>query len=222
VKITPAIGPIVAAVLLAACSSAETDWKKAQADNTPAAYQNFLQQHPTGSHTQEAQTRLQALQDEQAWSDAQQANTLDGYQQYLQKVPNGAHAADAHTQITSLERAAAWKTAQAANSEQALQDFLQKYNEGPEVDQARTQLQKLQSEGYRVQLGTFRDNKAAEKARDTLQARFGSELHDIAVIAPSGSDKLHRVSSEPMTEADAKAACAKLKKEHQRCEVVKR
>ncbi len=212
---------IIAATLLA-CSSTESDWNKAQAANTATAYQDFLKQHPSGAHAQEARDRLQKIQDDQAWSDAQSANTLEAYQQYLQKQPNGAHAQDAQTQITSLERAAAWKTAQAANTEPALQEFLQKYSQGPEADQARAQLQKLQSEGYRVQLAKFRDESQANKSRDSLKTRFGSDLQDVVVVPPSGTAKDYRVASAPMTEADAKSACAKLKKAHQRCEVVKR
>jgi outer membrane protein assembly factor BamD (BamD/ComL family) len=220
VKITRAIYPIIAVAALAACSSAESDWQKAQAQNTAAAYEDFVKQHPNDAHAKEAQDRLQKLQDEAAWADAQKTNTADGYQQYLQKEPNGAHADDAHTQITALARADAWKTAQSANTAQALQDFLQKYSTGPEADQARAQLEKLQ--GYRVQLATARDEKAADKARAQLQTKFGGDLHDLVVIPPSGSEKLHRVTSGPMTEDDAKAACAKLKKEHQHCEVVTR
>lgn len=219
-KITRAIYPIIAVAALAACSSAESDWQKAQTQNTTAAYEDFLKQHPNDTHAQEAKDHLQKSQDEQAWADAQKTDTADGYQQYLQKQPNGAHADDAHTQITALGRSDAWKTAQAANTPQALQDFLQKYSTGPEADQARAQLDKLQA--YRVQLATARDEKAAEKSRAQLQTRFGSDLHDLVVIAPSGPEKLHRVSSQAMTEDDAKAVCAKLKKEHQRCEVVKR
>ena len=213
---------LVVAAVLVACSSAESDWNKASTANTAAAYQDFVTKHPTSAHVQDAHDRLQKLTDDQAWSDAQQSNTLDAYQQYLQKEPNGGHASDAHSQIDALNRAADWKTAQAANTEPALQDFLKKYSTGPEVDQAQAQLQKLQSEGYRVELASFKDEKAAEKSRDSLKAKFGSELNDVVVVPPSGSEKQQRVASAPMTEADAKAACAKLKKAHQHCEVIKR
>ena len=150
-KITRVTLPILAtalfgAALLAACDTAESDWQKAQALNTEAAFQDFLTHHPTGAHSQEAHDRIQALEDEQAWADAQKAGTLDGYQQYLTKEASGKHAEEAHTQITALQRDADWKSAQAANTEQALQDFIQKYKQGAEVDQAKTQLQKLQDD----------------------------------------------------------------------------
>jgi len=226
-KFTHATIPILTTALLstafmAACSSADSDWQKAEGQNTEAAFQDFLTHHPNGPHSQQAHDRIQALEDDQAWADAQKTATADGYQQYLQKEPSGKHADEAHTQITALERAAAWKSAQSANTEQALQDFIQKYTQGPEVDQAKAQLQKLQSEKYRVRLGAFHDDKAAEKVRADLQTRFGNDVHDIVVMPPSGSSKQHEVSSGPMTEDDAKAVCAKLKKAHQHCEVVKR
>jgi len=221
VKTIQTIHLLIATALLVACSSAESDWKKADAANTTAAYEDFLKQHPNDAHAPQAHDRLQKIADEQAWSEAQNNNTLEGYQQYLQKEPNGTRAMDANTQVAAFERAAAWKTAQAANTESALQEFLQKYSQGPEADQAHTQLQKLQSEGYRVQLATSRDQKAAEKSRGSLQTRFNSELHEVVVIPPAGSDKLYRIASAPMTQTDAEAACAKLKKAHQHCEVVK-
>jgi cell division septation protein DedD len=220
-KIVHTVPVLILTAALFACSSAQSDWNKADAANTAAAFQDFLKQHPNDDHAQEARDRLQKLADEQAWADAQKGNTLEAYQQYLQKEPMGTHVADANTQVTALERATEWKTAQAANTEAALQGFLQKYSQGPEADQAREQLKKLQEEGYRVQLASFKDEKQAEKSRDSLKTRFTSELHDVVVIPPSGSEKLNRVDSGPMTEADAKSACMKLKKDHQRCEVVK-
>jgi outer membrane protein assembly factor BamD (BamD/ComL family) len=219
-KIIHTVSMFVLTALLVACSSAESDWKKADTANTAAAYQDFLTQHPNDTHSPDARDRLNKIQDEQAWADAQSGNSLEAYQQYLQKQPSGAHVQDAHQQITVLDRAAQWKTAQAANTPAALQEFLKKYTEGPEVDQAKAQLQKL--EGYRVELATLRDQKAAEKSRESLQTRFNGELHAVVVVPPTGSSKKgYRVTSEPMTEADANSACTKLKKEHQHCEVVK-
>jgi cell division septation protein DedD len=221
VKAIRTIALLIVPALLIACNSAQSDWNKAESANTAAAFQDFLNHHPNDTHAQQARDRLQKIEDDEAWANAHQSNSLEAYQQYLQKQPNGAHVADAHTQVTALERAAAWKTAQSANTEAALQGFLQKYSQGPETDQAREQLKKLQSEGYRVELAKFKSEKEAEKSRDSLKGRFSGELHDVVVIPPNGAQKLHRVESAPMTEADAKSACAKLKKDHQHCEVVK-
>lgn len=215
------ISMIALAAMLVACSSSESDWKKADTQNTVAAFQDFLSQHPNDAHATQAQARIQGLQDDQAWADAQKTNTTDGFQQYLSKFPNGVHAADARTQVAAIQRAAAWKVAQAANTMPALQDFLQKYGQGPEADQARAQLEKLKAEGYRVQLATFHSQKDAEKSLASLQSRDAAEVHSLVIIPPSGSEKLHRIDSDPMTLDDAKSACEKLKKAHQHCEVVK-
>jgi SPOR domain len=212
---------ITLAAMLVACSSSESDWKKADAQNTVAAYQDFLQQHPNDAHAPQANQRIQSLQDDQAWADAQKANTSDSLQQYLQKYPSGAHATDAKTLIAGLDRAAAWKVAQTANTESALQDFIQKYNQGPgpEVDLAKAQLEKLR--GYRVELATSHSHKEADKTLTSLKSRDAAEIHDLVVIPPSGSDKLYRIDSGPMTQEDAKSVCEKLKKAHQHCEAVK-
>lgn len=205
---------------LAACNSTESDWQKASTANTVASYQQFLQQHPNGPHATEARTRLQQLQDEQAWTTAQNANTAEGYQQYLQTEPNGVHAQDARDRLTGLDRAQAWKAAQAEGTPAALQQFLQKYPQGPEADQARAQLQQLDQ--YVVDLGSYHTRKAAEQARTRFARKFGSVLPNLQVSTPGGKSHAHRVSSAPMSQSDATAACKQLKKAHQHCQVVKR
>ncbi len=210
---------ITLAAMLAACSSSESDWKKADTQNTVAGYQDFLKQHPNDAHAPQANQRIQSLQDDQAWADAQKVNTTDSLQAYLTKYPSGTHVTDAKTLIAGLDRAAAWKVAQTANTEPALQDFIQKYNQGPEVDLAKAQLEKLRA--YRVQVATFHSQKEAEKSLASLQTRDAAEVHDLTVVPPSGADKLYRIDSGPMTEEGAKSACEKLKKAHQHCEAVK-
>src|SRR5579883_3226206 len=102
-RLRAACGALALAGILVACSSVESDWQQATTANTVASYQQFLQQHPNGPHSQEAHARLQQLQDEQAWTAAQNANSAEGYQQYLQNEPNGAHAQEAHERMTGLE-----------------------------------------------------------------------------------------------------------------------
>ncbi len=208
-------------VVLLACSSAESDWKKADAQRTVAAYQAFLKDHPDNAHADQARDRIQALEDDQAWADAQKTNTLESFQQYVQNRPKGAHLADVHDRIVVLERSAAWKIAQATATVPALQEFLEKYPQGPEADQARAQLQTLKAGEYRVQLAAFRSKHEAETVSARLQARYGKELRQVTVVPAVPPDKLNHVESASMTLEDAQSACAKLKKEHRHCEVVK-
>lgn len=210
---------IVTAGALVACSSSESDWNQANAQGTVAAYQNFLSKHPNDPHDAAAQQRIQTLQDDQAWMTAQSANTLQSYQQYLASEPMGAHAQDAQMHITDLQRAADWQQAKSTNTAAALQAFLQKYPSGPEADQAKAQLQQF---NYVVDLGTFRSDKAANAAQSKLQDKFGNDLQSVVVVPPSGKSKTYHVASAAMSEDQAKAACASLKKQHQTCSVMKK
>jgi len=212
---------LLTVVVLVACSSPESDWEKADAQGTVAAYQAFLKDHPSNVHADQARDRIHALEDEQAWAEAQKTNTQESFQTYLQNQPKGVHSAEAHDLIAALERSAAWKAAQANATATALQEFLEKYPQGREADQARAQLQTLKAGEYRVQLATFRSKHEAEKVRAKLQARYGKELREVTVVPATPPDKLNRVESAPMTLDDAQSACAKLKKEHRHCEVVK-
>ncbi len=212
---------LVLTIFLLACSSTEADWQKAATANTVAAYQDFLKEHPNGQHADDARSKIHSLQDDQAWMDAMNSNTEAAFQQYVKAEPSGSHLQEAQDKITGFERAAAWQTASADGSASALQAFLEKYPTGPESDQARAQLQKLNSE-YRVQLaGSYRSAKQAERASARAKARFGNLLHDVVVVPPTPPSKASHLRSAPMSQDEANAACAKLRKAHQHCEVVK-
>ena len=210
---------VITAGALAACSNPSADWQKANQQNTVAAYQQFIQQHPNDARVAQARNRISALNDEQAWSEAQKANTLDAYQQYLQQQPNGMHAADAQDKVNSLQQDAAWQSASSTNTAAAYQDFLQKYPNSPHASDAQDALKKLT--GYQALLYSTRSKKLADKVAQSLKSKYGNELQDVVVVPPAGKSKTLEVRSAPMTEADAKAACAKLKKVHQHCTVVK-
>jgi SPOR domain len=210
---------LTAAALIVACSSAESDWTQATQANTVAAYQDFLTKHADSPHAAQAQQQIQALQDYQAWTTAQQANTPEGYQQYLTAQPNGAHAQEAHTKLTDAQRATAWQTVKNTPTESSLQGFLQTYPQGAEADQARSMLQTL---NYRVQLGSFNSANAADKAKTTLQDKYGQQLQQVVVIPPAGKSKIYHLASAAMTQDQARAACTQVHKSGQRCEVVKK
>ncbi len=216
-----AAGAALISLTLLGCSSAQEDWKKADAQNTVAAYQEFLEQHPNTQQSVEARSRIHALKDEQAWSEAQKNNTIQAYQQYLHDLPNGIHSEESRERITSLERADAWKSAQADGKAPALEAFLQKYPSGPEATAARAKLDEIKTHEYRVQLASFHAKQDAEKARQKLEAKYGKVVHDLEVVPASPTDKLNLIRSAPMTEEEAQSACGTLKKEHQHCQVVK-
>lgn len=210
---------IAASFMTASCGLIEYDWNKAMAANTVTAYETYLQAHHSGKHVDEARGRILALEDDQAWSTAKTLNSIEGYQAYLQKEAGGVHAGDAHYQLTALQRARDWQGLQHQSSATALQAFLKTYPQGPESSLARERLSTL---AYQVKLATVRSKDAAERTRDQLQARFGHVLHEVVVVAPVSAYSDYQVTSEPMTEADANAACAALERAHQSCSLVRR
>jgi sporulation related protein len=211
--------PVVlcSSVLLTGCNTAENDWNKATASNTVAAYQGFLQEHGSDKHADNARGRILALQDDQAWTTARTANTVEAYDEYLKIEGGGVHAQQAQYYVTALRRAADWESIKDDADDAALQAFLQKYPQGLEANQARSKLKDL---NYRVELANARSKASAERKRAQLQVRFGKVLHDIVVLAPSGSGTLFRVTSGPMSQATASSACASLERAHQRCKLI--
>ena len=210
---------ITAATLIVACSSAESDWNQASQTNTVAAYQDFLNKHPDDQHAAQAKQQIATLQDNEAWATAQQANSAAGYQQYLSSMPNGAHAQEAHDKLTALQATDAWNSTKNNPTEASLNSFLQMYPNAPEASDARQMLQTL---GYRAQLGSYPSSDAADKAKGKLQEKFGSVLQQVVVVQPMGKSKTYHLASAAMTQDQAKAACAQVKKGGQHCEVVKK
>lgn len=88
----------------------------AKAANTPAAYDAYLANYPSGAHAADARqmkdqlnqagaggANTQAAGDDAAFQAAQAANTYDAYSAYLTTFPSGAHVADAQTARAAVE-----------------------------------------------------------------------------------------------------------------------
>jgi hypothetical protein len=212
-------GLICCATLILGCGgSAKYEWSQASTMNTITAYQTFLSRFPNDAHAADAKNRIAALQDEQAWSTAQVASTAQGYQQYLSVEPNGAHAQAAREEMATDERVAAWRSVQLNETAQSLQAFLQKYPSGREADLARDKLKMIA--GYRAELGMARSQGLADRERDSLSKRFGKDLQQIDVLEPDANSHDYRITSAPMSEHDANAACATVKHAGRSCKVV--
>ncbi len=214
--------PLAACVALAmtACGTADKDWANANAQNTVAGYQSFLDKHAGDQRVQEARTHIATLQDDSAWKTAQDGNSVDSYKQYIQNRPDGTHVQAARDQITGLERANAWKVAQSDGSATSLEAFLQKYPQGAEADRAKQKLAALHAD-YRAELGVFHDEHAADHKRSQLQSRFSSVLKEVDVLSPDSANKRYRVMSGLMDRHAADSVCASLKRDHQTCEVIR-
>jgi hypothetical protein len=208
----------IGGLVISGCGTAEYDWNQALAANTLAAYQSFIEHHGSSKYAADARGRVLALQDDRAWAQAEAGNTVEAYQKYLQRLGGGVHAPDAQYRITALERAQAWQSLLKDASPDSLQAFLQKYPQGPESNEAR---QRLAALDYRVQLAVARTRFVAERRRAQIQERFGKLVHGLVVMAPASPRADYRVTSAPMNEADANAACVSLARSHQSCKVVR-
>jgi len=208
---------LISVLGLAACSSAQRDWQQSNASDTVSAYQEFLQQHPNTPESVEARNRIRTLRDEEAWTRARQVNTVQSYQSYIQEQPSGIHMAEAKDNIASSERATGWLAVSATDTPESLEGFLQKYPDGPEADKAKARLAQLT--GFRVQLATFHSEQQAEKTRDKLQGKYGDVLGRV-IVTDTGSN-LHVLQSATMGQGEANNACAKLRRDHLTCEVIR-
>jgi len=211
-------GILFCAVFLVACGSAKYEWSQASSLNTIAAYQAFLTKFPNDVHAADANNRIVELKDTQAWNAAQVASSVEGYQQYLGAEPSGTHAPAARDEIVTRERAVAWRSAQTNQTTQSLQDFLQKYPTGMEADAARDKLKMLT--GYRAELGTAHSKRLAEHERDNLAKHFGKSFQQVIVLGPDANSHDYRITSAPMSQADANAACATVKQSGRSCDVI--
>ncbi len=98
-------------------SGAETDdksYREAVSRNTAASYEKYLQTFPKGRHFQEAQKRMENLQnsvqleskikEDVAFETSAAANTIDSYNDYLKQYPKGTHADEAKSRIEILKQ----------------------------------------------------------------------------------------------------------------------
>jgi hypothetical protein len=210
---------VLAAGVLAGCSSPNADWQKASAQGTVAAYRSFIQHHPDDPRVQQARNRIESLQDQHAWQSAKSTGTEQSYQQYLAQYPNGAYTAEAQGALASLKEASAWQSAKSAGTVAAYEAFVSQFPSATEASKAQAEIDKLA--GFQVELGRYRTASAASVAAKQLKSRFASLLTQVQVIAPSGTNKQTTLRSQQMSHADALAACAALRRAHQSCSVVK-
>ena len=95
--------PTMACVLaLAASCSADPAFESAERANTPAAWEDYLRQHPDGSNAREARERLAARIDDREWFRADEAHEQAAYEGYLRAYPQGIHSHEALLAIANL------------------------------------------------------------------------------------------------------------------------
>jgi cell division septation protein DedD len=190
---------------LAACSREKSDWRSAQAADSPESYEQFIAGHPDSTLVATARERLQQLAEEKDWRAAAQTDSLEAYQQFLAQYPAGKWAREAQVRIDNFAKAGGG-SASATTTPAPI-------GEGaslPETSPASTPA----AGGYGVQLGAF---SSAERANDEwkkLQADSAGLLDGLSprvVVGEAQGKAIYRLQAEVRDEVQARAVCGGLK-----------
>lgn len=199
---------LVLALLLVGCSREKSDWRSAQAADSPESYQQFIDQHPDSSHVATARERLQQLGEETDWRAAAVSDNLQAYEQFLAQHPAGKWAKEARLRIDAFKSgggSAEPVTPPAASAGTATP------GDAASVPEAAPP---VAAGGFGVQLGAF---SSAERANDEwkkLQADSAGLLDGLAprvVVGESAGKTIYRLQAEVRDEAQARAVCGGLK-----------
>jgi cell division protein FtsN len=190
---------------LAACSREKSDWRSAQAADSPESYEQFIASHPDSALVATAHERLQQLGEEKDWRGAASTDNAEAYQQFLAQHPAGKWAKEAQVRIDNFAATAARTDgaptpAPAAGEAAVLPD--------------PTQPAATADSGYGVQLGAFSSAEHANDEWKKLQADAAGLLDGLSprvVVGESQGKTLYRLQAEVRDEAQARAVCGGLK-----------
>ena len=91
-------------ILIFGCMTIQQDWKSARSTDTVQAYEEFLQDHPSGELADQARFRIEEmLKDLSEWEKALRLDTIEGYQGFLDQYPGSPFAEKAERKIVDLE-----------------------------------------------------------------------------------------------------------------------
>ena len=203
-------------------ASDDQTWLAAKRANTVEAFEDYINEYPSGVHAPDAKKYLEDLKalipakDERAWTAAQQFATLEAYENYLTAFPSGAHASDSRGRIENLKAAEAkalaatkderaWTTAQQFGTVEAYENYLTAFPSGAHASDSTGRIEDLKAAEAKA-LAVAKD----ERAWTTAQ-QFGTiEAYENYLAAfPTGahaSDSRRRIQDLKATEAKALAA----------------
>jgi hypothetical protein len=195
---------------LGGCSRERSDWRSAQAADSPESYQQFIEAHPDSSHVATARERLQQLAEEKDWRAAAATDTPQAYEQFIAQYPAGRWAKEARVRIDGFGANAAAATppapAEPASGEGA----------SLPVPDATSPA----SSGFGVQLGAFSSAERANEEWKKLQAGSAGLLDGLAprvVVGEASGKAIYRLQAEVRDEAQARAICGGLKVANKPC-----
>jgi hypothetical protein len=229
---------------VAGCSSESSDWKSATAADTSEAYQQYLQQHPTGTNAEQARTHLKQLQEDRDWQSASSTDNRAAYEQFLSQHPDGKWAEEARIRVENFSQggatgvpaagasgapgasgaSAAGASAAPAVSASPAAPTPKPTAHAPPSRVASTALgPRHPSAGahpHLVQLGAFSTQARAESQWKVLQARFPAQFKAMQpryVAARAKANPLVRLQVSVSSAERARGLCATLRKHSQAC-----
>jgi cell division protein FtsN len=202
---------------LSACSREKSDWRSAQAADSPESYQQFIAAHPDSSLIATARERLSQLAEEKDWRSAAEADTLDAYQQFLAQYPGGKWAREAQVRIDNF--AAAPAAVVGSGPAPSSVTAPPAPGAGASVPDSAAAEAPLTS-GFGVQLGAFSSAERANAEWKMLQGAASGTLDGLSprvVVGEASGKTIYRLQAEVRDEAQARAICGGLKVANKPC-----
>jgi hypothetical protein len=196
-------------LVLVACSREKSDWRSAQAADSPESYEQFIAAHPDSTLIATARERLSQLAEEKDWRAAAAVDTLEAYQQFLVSYPAGKWAKEAQVRLDNFAAAPANQGAAATPAVPA-----------DATASGTPQPPAVVASGYGVQLGAFSSAERANEEWKKLQADSAGMLDGLSprvVVGESQGKTLYRLQAEVRDEAQARAICGGLKDSKKPC-----
>ena len=198
---------------LAACSREKSDWRSAQAADSPESYEQFIAGHPDSTLVATARERLQQLAEEKDWRAAAQTDSLEAYQQFLAQYPAGKWAKEAQVRIDNFAASgAAAAAAVAGSSAGATSPAPAPTGDGASLPDATASTPA--ASGYGVQLGAFSSAERANEEWKKLQSDSAGLLDGLSprvVVGEAQGKAIYRLQAEVRDEVQARAICGGLK-----------
>ena len=204
---------------LAACSREKSDWRSAQAADSPESYEQFIAGHPDSTLVATARERLQQLAEEKDWRAAAETDTLEAYQQFLAQYPAGKWAQAKRRCASTISPRGAAARAASANG-------VSRRGSAP---RRRVMAQSLPDQrhdagdaaGYGVQLGAFSSAERANEEWKKLQAdSAGTARRTFAARRRrrgAGQNRSTACRPKCATKSQARAICGGLKVANKPC-----
>jgi len=206
--------PLLASMLmLGGCSREKSDWRSAQAADTPESYERFIGKHPDSTLVARARERLGQLAEEKDWRSAADVDSPEAYRQFLAQHPGGKWAREAQIRIDGFAAAQAGSVPAPESGADAAGSALPP---GP----VTTAPAPSGAPGFGVQLGAFSSAERANAEWNKLKAEAAGSLDGLeprVVVGETGGKTIFRLQAEVRDEAQARAICGGLKVANKPC-----